>query len=78
MKVTYDEFVQWRNHAVTRALITDIEDNIADIAAEVMNRSTPNNDRDQFLRGYLKGLVSARDFEPKFVIQETEEVNPNE
>jgi hypothetical protein len=79
MKATYDQFVQWKHHTVTQALVEEIERTISEIAGEVLTRKTPNPDRDQYLRGFLAGIVMARDFQPEFTkVEEHGEVDIND
>lgn len=84
MVVTYDQFVQWKHHVVTRALVEEIEKTIAELATEILERPENNPNRDQYVKGFIRGLVTTRDFQPDIVKEELvqqeeeEEIDPNE
>lgn len=68
-----EEFVSWRNQVVTQELKKELLEAIENAAMEILNRETPNLDRDQFLRGLIKGMNIAIEWNPEFFALETQE-----
>lgn len=67
-----EEFVSWRNQEVTQELKKELLEAIENAAMEILNRETPNLDRDQFLRGFIKGMNVAIEWVPEFFLLETQ------
>ncbi len=68
-----EEFLLWQQSEITAELKNNINDQIANLAAEIVNRDAPSGDRDMFVRGVIKGLVSVLEWKPTFVEVELEE-----
>ncbi len=73
-----EEFLLWQQSESTSELKNNINDQIANLAAEIVNRSEPDGNRDMFIRGVIKGLVSVLEWKPDFVEVELEEEEPND
>jgi uncharacterized phage-associated protein len=54
MAVTRLQLSDWRNNPVTQALFRELKQNIDNYIAEIINRQRADNERDQFIRAYVK------------------------
>lgn len=69
-----DEFVAFKNSAVYKEMAQVLMDNMSLIAAEIVNRDVPSNDRDQYLKGILAGFRSVLEWQPEFADENHAEV----
>lgn len=63
--MTKQEYVEWRNHPVTRAFKEDVFGVIEAAAAELISRTAPNPERDTFLKGFVAGAKQLPEWEPQ-------------
>ena len=68
--VTQSEFKQWQQGEIFQELKLTIEGNISIVASELVGRETPNPDRDQYLRGFVRGLAATLEWKPDFAAEE--------
>ncbi len=78
MAVFKEEFLQWKQSVMTAELSSNIQDQIANLAAEMVRREEPNANRDQLLRGVIQGLTSVLEWQPEFLEVELEEEEQND
>ena len=64
--VNKGEYIAWKASECYAALLKDITSNIEGAAAEILNREVVNHEKDQLLRGFIKGLSSVIDWQPEF------------
>lgn len=69
-----EEFIAFKNSAVYKEFAQVLMDNMALIGTEILNRETPNNDRDQYLKGILAGFRSVLEWTPDFADANHDEV----
>lgn len=66
--ITKDDFYEFKHSTVYQELSASFLERISELGAEIVNREHCNNDRDQLLRGLIKGMVEVLEWEPEFVI----------
>lgn len=74
--VLKEEFVAWKNSEVYGEFWKVVAEQIAGLAAEIVNRESPAPERDMYVRGVVAGLKSVLEWEPEFppeVVVEEEE-----
>jgi len=68
--VTQSEFKQWQQGELYQELKQTIEANISIVASELVGREQPAPDRDQYLRGFVRGLAATLEWKPDFSTEE--------
>ena len=66
MSVKKEDFVDWRENQVTIQYKEDLLSGVNALAAQILNRRENNPMDDQYLKGFIKGLTEALDYEPDF------------
>lgn len=74
--ISREDFASFRNHPAFQEQSAAGLQVIEALAAELVNRSRPDGDRDQYVRGFIKGMVSVLEWEPEFIDRLVE--NPQE
>lgn len=64
--VNKEEYIAWRASVVHQELLNEIAASVSGAAAEILNRETVNTEKDQLLRGFIKGLSTIVDWQPEF------------
>lgn len=73
--VNKEEFQAWKASACYNELMQSIMANIEGAGAEILNREVPLNERDQLLRGFIKGLSAVVEWKPDMYEEPVEEVD---
>lgn len=66
MSFTREDYLLWKEHPVTKAMFEEVRETAEEIASEVLNRVEANHDRDQWIKGFLKGVATVRAYEPEY------------
>lgn len=64
--VNKEEYIAWKASACHQELLQSIANSVSGAAAEILNRESVNNEKDQLLRGFIKGLSEIVDWQPEF------------
>ena len=67
--VNRSEWNQWRQDAIYKELTDTIRANIGIVAGELVGRERSDSDRDQYLRGFVRGLTATLEWEPEFTTE---------
>lgn len=68
--VTQSEFKQWQQGEIYQGLKDTIEANIGIVASELVGRERADPERDQYLRGFVRGLAATLEWKPEFGSEE--------
>ena len=68
-----EEFLLWQQSEITAAMRQSIFDQIANLSAEIVTRSEPNQARDQYVRGAIQSLIAVAEWKPDFQVAEDAE-----
>lgn len=71
--VNKSDFIQWRDSALTKELFENLREAVEMVASEILTREDYNSDRDQFLKGYIKGIDQVLSWRPEFVEENRDE-----
>lgn len=69
-KSIYDD---WKHLEITQQMNEDIKLVAEELAAELVVRSDHNRDRDQYIKGFIRGVQAAREWVPEFTEDEDEQ-----
>jgi len=67
MIATREEFVDWKNNPITQELFQVLMGAAEGYTAEMVNRITPDTNRDQFIRGAVNTIGHIAGWEPPLV-----------
>ena len=65
--LTKEEYIAWRDSKETQEMLADAKEALESAASELLSREDNYRDRDQFLKGFIKGLESVMTWRPEFV-----------
>lgn len=65
-KVAKEQYVDWKNHPVTKEVFANIADVASDEAAKLINRRQEDWSDDQYVRGFIRGIQEIIDWTPEF------------
>ena len=65
--LTKEEYIAWRDSKETQEMLADAKEALESAASELLSREDNYRDRDQFLKGFIKGLESMMTWRPEFV-----------
>ena len=65
--LTKEEYIAWRDSKETQEMLADAKEALESAASEMLSREDSHRDRDQFLKGFIKGLESVMTWRPEFV-----------
>lgn len=71
--VNKEEFIAWKASVCYNEMMKSISENISGAGAEILNRAVPDNNKDQLLRGFIKGLAAIVDWKPDIYEEPVEE-----
>lgn len=61
------DYIAWRDSKETQEMLADAKEALESAASELLTREDCHRDRDQFLKGFIKGLESVMTWRPEFV-----------
>jgi len=70
MVTTKEEWQAWRSHPLTKAFFEEISELASECAAQVLNREAPDIAKDQFLKGYVRGISEFAGWQPQIEQEE--------
>ena len=73
MALNKSDYIQWRDSSETQELFNELREAAEGVAAEVLTREEYNNDRDQFLKGFLKAITLILEWRPEFAEENRDE-----
>lgn len=65
--LTKVDYIAWRDSKETQEMLADAKEALESAAQELLTREDYYRDRDQFLKGFIKGLESVMTWRPEFV-----------
>lgn len=71
--VNKSDFIQWRDGEITKELFNNLREAVEIVASEILTREDYNSDRDQFLKGYIKGIDQVLSWRPDFIEENRDE-----
>lgn len=71
--VNKSDFIQWRDGEITKELFDNLREAVEIVASEILTREDYNSDRDQFLKGYIKGIDQVLSWRPDFIEENRDE-----
>ena len=66
IQVRKAEFVEWRNNAITKAMLEDVAEAGTIVAQKILTSDNYDAHRDQFNKGLLNGLSQIDGWVPEF------------
>jgi len=60
------DYIAWRDSKETQEMLSDAKEALESAAQELLTREDYYRDRDQFLKGFIKGLESVMTWRPEF------------
>lgn len=73
MALNKSDYIQWRDSKETQELFSELREAAEGVATEVLTREEFNSDRDQFLKGFLKGIDAVLSWRPEFIEENRDE-----
>lgn len=71
--VNKSDYIQWRDSSLTKELFENLREAVEIVASEILTREDYNSDRDQFLKGYIKGIDQVLGWRPEFIEENRDE-----
>jgi hypothetical protein len=71
--VSKEEYLDWKNSPVTEELARDLKQGIEGVVGILISRREHQPTDDQYLKGWIKGLVDALEWTPEIKQEEEEE-----
>lgn len=71
--VNKSDYIQWRDNGLTKELFENLREAVEIVASEILTREDYNSDRDQFLKGYIKGIDQVLSWRPEFIEENRDE-----
>lgn len=59
------DYIAWRDSKETQEMLNDAKEALESAASELISREDNWRDRDQFLKGFIKGLESMMTWRPE-------------
>lgn len=69
--ITREMYGEWKRHEVTQMLMLTLKDNLENYVVKMLNRTSPDEYEDQFIRAYAKITDAVLGWEPEIVEIET-------
>ncbi len=60
------DYIAWRDSKETQEMLADAKEALESAASEMLSREDSHRDRDQFLKGFIKGLEQVMTWRPEF------------
>ncbi len=60
------DYIAWRDSKETQEMLADAKEALESAASEMLSREDYHRDRDQFLKGFIKGLEQVMTWRPEF------------
>ncbi len=70
-----EQYEEWRSSEVTQDLMTQVVEEANGLVATIMNRRTPDQMDDQYLRGAIQALSAISGWKPKMKDAEGKEID---
>jgi hypothetical protein len=70
MAIEKSAYVDWRDNGVTQAFKKDLTFAIEQLVTSLVNATNSNHEYDQLLRGWIRGMSEALEWEPEFKEEE--------
>jgi hypothetical protein len=64
--VQKEDWLEWKSNTVTEELYKDVRETVEALASKILTRVESNPSEDQYLKGFLKGLLEAIEWTPTF------------
>ena len=64
--ITKNQYVEWKSTEVTQQMEQDITEAVEVAAAEILVRRQSDPLDDQYLKGFIRGVQAATEWEPEF------------
>jgi hypothetical protein len=73
MAIEKSAYVDWRDNSVTKAFQKDLKEAIEELVTRLVGNTDSTREYDQLLRGWVKGMAEALEWEPEFVEEEQDD-----
>jgi hypothetical protein len=64
--ITKNQYIEWKSTEVTQQMEQDITEAVEVAAAEILVRRQSDPLDDQYLKGFIRGVQAAKEWEPEF------------
>jgi len=76
--ISKEDYLAWRQSAAFQEMEGSVLEAIEALGAELIRKTTSDPDRDQYVRGFIRGIQVMREWQPEFNEQQTDEVLDND